>query len=156
MDAKQLLKQSELFRQMNSLELLKVTEIARREFLAKGETIISEGENFEVDSSLYIVSSGLVKVVLQFGEGRELVLAILSTPDLFGELSFMDLSPRSANVVAMDDTELLKLDHDALLELLDNDHAMALKFYNSMARILTAKIRQMNEKVIKDSARFRH
>lgn len=156
MDAKQLLKQSELFRQFNSLELLKVTEIARREFLAKGETIISEGENFEVDSSLYIVSTGLVKVVLQFGEGRELVLAILSTPDLFGELSFMDLSPRSANVVAMDETELLKLDHDALLELLDNDQAMALKFYNSMARILTSKIRQMNEKVIKDSARFRH
>lgn len=155
MDTRQVLKQSELFRGFNSLELLKVTEIARREFMPKGETIISEGECFDVDSSLYLISSGIVKVVLSFSEGRELVLSILSPPDQFGELSFMDLSPRSAKVVAMDDTELLKIAHDPMLELLENDHDMALKFYNSMSRVLCGKMRLLNNQILKGFDKFR-
>jgi CRP/FNR family transcriptional regulator/CRP/FNR family cyclic AMP-dependent transcriptional regulator len=146
MDPRQVLKSCNIFKGLNSLELLKMTEISRRVFLNKGELIISEGENFEVDSSLYVIASGLVKVSLPLGTGKELVLAILGPSGHFGELSFVDGDPRSADVIAMEDSELLKLDHEALADLLKSDNGLSLKFYKSISAVLVNKLREMNEK----------
>jgi len=146
-DPKKILKESHLFRGFNSLELIKVVEISRREFLSKGDIIISEGENFEMDSSLYVIASGLVKVSMPLGPGKELVLSILSPPEHFGELTFVDRKPRSANVVAMEDSELLKIEQEQLDELLHADTALALKFYKALGGVVVAKLRKMNEKL---------
>lgn len=156
MDARQVIKNSYLFRGCNSLELIKLTEIARREFMSKGDVIISEGDDFDADTALYIIGSGLVKVAIPLGEGREMVLSILGPADQFGELSFTDGKPRSANVVAMDDTELLKLDHDHLTALFEDDHNLALKFYHSLSRALTVRVRETNDKILKSCDRLRH
>lgn len=154
MDAKALLKKTRLFHDFNQLELLKVTEIARRDFLPKGDTIINEGENFESDSSLYIISNGLVKVAVKLGDSMELVFSILGPPETFGEISFTDNMPRSANVTAMNDTELLKIDHGAMLELMEKDSQMALKFYHSMSKVLAAKLRTMNVRALEGFERY--
>jgi len=146
-DTKQILKSSHLFSSFNSLEILKVTEIARREFLSKGDIVINEGENFEIDASLYVIASGLMKVSMPLGIGKELVLSILSPPDHFGELSFVDENPRSADVVAMEDTELLRIGHEPLKGLLESDPGLALKFYKSLCSVVVHKLRNMNEKL---------
>lgn len=149
MDPKGALKKSDLFRDLNSLELIQVTEIVKRRFLGKGEAILAEGEEFDADPSLYLIVSGLVKVAVPVSENTELVLAILSPPDHFGEMSFMDGRPRSANVVAMEDSELFVLSHDALDTLLAGDRDLSLKFHRALSRSLVRKIRAMNQKVVK-------
>lgn len=147
MDPKKALKKSGLFRDLNSLELIKLTEIVRRRFLPTGEGILAEGEEFDDDPSLYLLVSGLVKVAVPVSENTELVLAVLTPPDHFGEMSFVDGRPRSANVIAMEDTEMLVFPHDALDELLSGDRELSLKFHRSLARSLVHKIRAMNERV---------
>jgi len=149
MNPKQVLKNSSLFRDCDSLELLKLTEICRRRFLPKGGVIISEGEDFVADSSLYIIVSGLAKVAVPMGEGKELVLAFMSPPDHFGELSFLDQNPRSADVVAMEDTELLVITHEALEALLDENRDLALKFYRSISKVLAKRLRESNSKMLR-------
>ncbi|MBI5190607.1 MAG: cyclic nucleotide-binding domain-containing protein [Nitrospirae bacterium] len=149
MDPKGALKKTELFKDLNSLELIKVTEVVRRRFLEKGEAILAEGEEFGDDPSLYILVTGLVKVAVPVAENTELVLAILSPPDHFGEMSFMDGRPRSANVVAMEDSELFVLSHDALEGLLTDDRDLSLKFYRALSRSLVHKMRRMNDRVVR-------
>ena len=147
MNPKEILKKSSLFREFNSLELLKLTEICRRRFLPKGGVVISEGEDFDTDSSLYIVVTGFAKVAVPMGEGKELVLAFMSPADHFGEMSFLDQHPRSADVVAMEDTELLVMEQGALEELLAGDRDMAVKFYRSMSKVLAKRLRESNARM---------
>jgi len=149
MDSKAAIKNSALFKDFNSLELLKVTEIGRRRFLPKGSAVIAQGDEFEEgDTSLYTLASGLVKVVMPLGDGKELVLAILTPPEHFGEMSFVDHKPRSADVIAMEDTELIVFQHDALDGLLSEEVEMSLKFYRALSKSLVQKIRKMNARVI--------
>jgi len=147
MDPKQVLKKSSLFREFNPLELLKLTEICRRLFLPKAGVIISEGADFEADSALYVMVTGLAKVAVPMGEGKELVLAFMSPGDHFGEMSFLDQHPRSADVVAMEDTELLVMEQEALEELLAGDREMGLKFYRSMSKVLAKRLREANARM---------
>jgi CRP/FNR family cyclic AMP-dependent transcriptional regulator len=146
MDAKNALKGCALFRNMDPVELLKITEVARRRFLEKGETVIAEGDEFDTDASLYVVVSGLAKVCVPVHglDTRELVLSILAPNDHFGEMSFMDERPRSASVVAMEDTELLRIERPAMENLLAEEGEIALKFYRNLARALVSKLRQTN------------
>jgi len=148
MDPKSALKKSPLFKDFNSLELIQLTEIVKRRFLGKGEAILAEGDEFDEDPSLYILVSGLVKVAVPIAENTELVLAVLTPPDHFGEMSFVDGRPRSANVIAMEDTELFVLQHDALEGLLTDDRGLSLKFYRGLSRSLVHKMRKTNARVV--------
>lgn len=73
--------------------------------LKKGETYITEGS---LDSSIALVQSGrLVAWTLQ--NGKKYILAEIGRGDVVGELSFFDQKPRSANVTALTDCELVEL-----------------------------------------------
>ena len=52
---------------------------------------------------------GRVKVVLVGEDGREVILGVLGAGEYFGELSLIDEQPRSAHVIAMEDSVLLAL-----------------------------------------------
>ena len=63
-------------------------------------------------STLYIIISGKVKILLPSSEGENVIVALLSTGEFFGELSLFDGAPRSATAVAAESTEILTLDKD--------------------------------------------
>jgi len=63
-------------------------------------------------STLYIIISGKVKILLPSAEGENVIVALLSTGEFFGELSLFDGAPRSATAVAAESTEILTLDKD--------------------------------------------
>ena len=42
-------------------------------------------------------------------DGREVILSVLGAGSFFGELALLDDEPRSAHVIAMEDTVLLQL-----------------------------------------------
>jgi CRP-like cAMP-binding protein len=62
----------------------------------------------ETDTDLYIIASGTILVCVN--KGSEISpLAYLSEGEYFGELSFFDRQPRSANAVAITETKLIKI-----------------------------------------------
>ena len=63
----------------------------------------SEGKN------LFFVIEGSVKVTRLSKDGREVILAMLNAGDFFGEMSLLDGESRSANVIALENTEVLSL-----------------------------------------------
>ena len=101
---------------------------------AEAGTVIVGHE--EIGDALYVIASGKVKVVLYGETGREIILSILRAGDFFGEMSLLDRQPRSANVVTVEDTELLTLDRDAFQTHLSAHPSTALAILAEMSRRL--------------------
>ena len=101
---------------------------------AEAGTVIVSQE--DTGDQLFVISSGKVKVVLYGETGREIILSILRGGDFFGEMSLLDRQPRSANVVAVEDSQLLGLDRDAFQTHLSAHPQTALAILAEMSRRL--------------------
>jgi CRP-like cAMP-binding protein len=86
---------------------------------------------------------GSVKISSLSAGGKEIVLAIFSAGDIFGEIAVLDGAERSADATAMTDCELLVLNRWDFLPVLE-DHADLCMI---LLRILWRRIRQTTEQV---------
>ena len=96
------------------------------------------GEIFKDNAAadgLYIIKSGMIKVTKSAAEtsGVEAVLAILKPGNSFGELSFIDGLPRSANVAAMAPSVWYFLPRDAFLLVLRENLEIAYAMLPALA-----------------------
>jgi len=80
-----------------------------------GETIFHKDDPGSV---LYVIKEGQVKIATTSPEGEEVILAILTDGDFFGELSLLDESPRSASAIAMASTQSLVLHRKDFVDFL--------------------------------------
>ena len=76
-----------------------------------GDVIVTEREPGQ---SLYILTSGRVKVFVRNPAGRNYSVAQLREGDFFGEISSLSGRPRTATVVAAAATDILELDKPTL------------------------------------------
>lgn len=79
-----------------------------------GEVIFREGES---GRDLYVVLEGEMEVMKKSRRGRDTRVAIFGPNDAFGEMSIIDLQPRSASVRSLGQARLLRVsseDMDAL------------------------------------------
>lgn len=103
----------------------------------RGRFVFLQGQ---AGDALYVVAEGLVKVFVVSEEGDEMVLTTLRPPEAFGELSLIDGGPRSAGTQAAEDTTLLVIGRDSMLELLREHPALCdrlLAYLGGMIRRLT-------------------
>ncbi len=125
--------QSTLFRGIGASAL---DDLARRlqvRTRTAGALLVAEDEPGD---AMFLIADGRARVAL-FGEnGRELTLSVLSRGDFFGEMSLLDGRPRSANVVAIDDTTLLVLSRDAFLAHLKDHPTTAMNLLGELSRRL--------------------
>lgn len=98
-----------------------------------GERIFVSGDEGSV---MYAVRSGSVSI-LSAGE----VLETVRPGETFGELSLIDGSPRGANAVAREETEVAVIDERAFNYLVERNPAFALDLMRRLAR----RLRRMNE-----------
>jgi hypothetical protein len=83
----------------------------------KGATIIHEGTT---GSYAYLILSGSVEVSKKVGE-ENLVLSRLVKGNIFGEMSLVDDKPRSATIVALEDTEVRVITRDRFESMLEQN-----------------------------------
>ena len=98
----------------------------------KGSIIFTE--NSEGDE-MYVISSGSVKIYRTIN-AEKVNLAALSTNAFFGEMCLLLGGPRTATAEALEDTELLALTRDSLLQKIKGDAAFAERMLLIMARRL--------------------
>lgn len=104
---------------------------------AKGELISREGTP---GSEMYIIRSGRVGV-FKLVNGEKVNLGAVETNDMVGEMAlFMD-EVRTASVEALEPTELLILDKEAVMQQIHDDP----KFAFAMLRKLAKKIQDAHK-----------
>ena len=128
-----LLRQVAIFRDLDTAVLADLGGRMRPRTVEAGTVVVSAEESGD---SMFVIASGKVKVVLYGQTGREIILSILKGGDFFGEMSLFDRQPRSANVVAVAETQLLALDRDAFHKHLLANPSTALAILAEMSRRL--------------------
>ena len=104
-----------LFESLDQQELEALSDVTfTRTFSKDNVIILAEDEG----DTLFILKKGQVKVSIVSEGGREVILSLLGPGSVFGELSLLDGKPRSANVVATEETDLLMLRRADFLQLI--------------------------------------
>lgn len=108
--------------------------VIRRELLSHGKPVMARHGEFifrqgDVDQGFYGLVSGKLRVSTLSDNGREAVLALLEAGSWFGEASTLDGLPRTHDVVAWGEVELLYVGPEAFARLMQRNgfaHAIAL------------------------------
>jgi CRP-like cAMP-binding protein len=117
-----------------------MAQLARQRKYPKGSVILFEDDPGD---ALFVVIVGQVKVVLIGEDGREVILATLADGDFFGEMSLIDDQPRSAHVIAMENSNLLVLRRDDFQRCLEETPRIAV----GLLRAMTKRLRLADSKI---------
>lgn len=110
-----------------------------------GEFFVREGDLAE---SMFVLLSGTA-VVTQGGPDREESVRRLRSGECFGEMSLIDLAPRSASVRALEDCTGLEIPSSCLLRVYEHDVEQFAILEMNMGREVSRRLRDVE-------ARARH
>ncbi len=122
-----------IFQDLSPNDLRELAARMQSRGFAAGAVIVSESDPGD---SLFILTSGRVKVVLHGETGREIILSTFRTGELFGEMSLLDHQPRSASVIAIEPTQALVLERTSFERHLQAHPDAALAILAEMSRRL--------------------
>ena len=111
--------------------------------------VVKQGE---IGDAMYLVLEGEVRVRLMIN-GKETILTALGAGEFFGEMALFDHGLRSADVVANQDSVLLKISANSFEKVFDLAPELAAPFLLSTSKTLAARIRADNKR-FKDSVAF--
>ncbi len=115
------LRNVELFRPLSFDQLVELASSASKLLFSKGEILVQQGDSGD---SLFIITDGKVDVSISDGVGRKTHLADLQSGDYFGEMSLLTGEPRSASVIAIQETQVIVVEKKGMAELLEQEGAI--------------------------------
>ena len=136
MDDLALLAQSDLFSTLDQDALRLMLTGARTVRCGRNNQLFSEGEEAE---ELYVVRSGRVAIAKRSSDGRESVLALMESGDLFGEMPLFDGEHRSAHARALENTELLVVPYPPIKSVLEERPELLWEVVALLSRRLRAE-----------------
>ena len=110
--------ESDLFKKQMRESLRREIKNSRAIKIAKHTNVYTPGEQ---DEMVYFIERGEVKLLMLSSEGKECLLAIHSSGDVFGELCLSGRAGRRETATAMEDTLLKKVPCAKFLERLSTD-----------------------------------
>jgi CRP/FNR family transcriptional regulator, cyclic AMP receptor protein len=108
----------DLFKKKMGESLQRELKNSRAIKIAKHANVYTLGEQ---DETVYVIETGQVKLLMLSPEGRECMLAIHASGDVFGELCLSGIAGRLETATAMEDTFLKKIPCAKFLERLTTD-----------------------------------
>jgi CRP-like cAMP-binding protein len=101
----------------------------------------------DAGDKLFIILEGKVRISREISGMGEEALAVLGPGDVFGEMAILDESPRSADARVHERCRLLVMTKDAFDDLLFVHKDLAYEVLWNCVRILSARLRETNEKL---------
>jgi CRP/FNR family transcriptional regulator, cyclic AMP receptor protein len=132
-----ILKAVSIFAETSDQILAEVATIATEMAVPAAATIFEKGD---AGDSMYMIASGRVRV----HDGAH-TLNDLAIGNVFGEMAVLDPELRSASVTAIEDTQLLRLDQQALYELIDDRPEVARGLLKVLSQHLRNRVRDLAE-----------
>ncbi len=125
-----------LFRHLNDGELEALRLIVQERRFAGGQDIFREGAPGD---GVYFVKSGLVEISVGIESRR--VFSRLGPGEIFGEMAVLEHRPRSANAVAVQETEVFFLPRLEMLSFIQNSPAAAF----ALLQQISHRLREFNQ-----------
>ncbi len=125
---------------LDAVPILAPLSAAARDTIAKrmlvqdygvGETVVGQGE---AGDSMYILYRGSCEVLVKKGEAASIVVAALTAPAFFGEMSLLTGDPRTATVRTTEDSRLFAIDKGLFKEILSADPSISEQLARTLAQ----------------------
>ncbi len=138
------LEECALFRSCTAEDMILLrNELATRKY-EMGDILIHAGESAD---EMLVVLSGNVEVQIR-GEGQNRQrIDVLTAGMTVGEMAFLDGSPRSADVVAMDQVKCLVIPRAWFAALTETHPALKISLLHELTREISARLRQANVEI---------
>jgi CRP-like cAMP-binding protein len=142
-EVRNILKNSGLGRGLTDDELAQIADLAIERSFVKNSRILREDSK---SRDLFMIVDGRVSVRLKLPSefGREEAIYQIREGQVFGELSLVDGSPRSATVFADDDVKTFQFDHAELMQLLEDNPRIGFVMMRNLASIIAHRVRNTN------------
>ena len=119
-----------LFKSLSKRQLESMAKVTHTDHFKVGDEIVSQGET---GVGLYTVVSGKAEVVYKQPDGTTQVVNVLGPTDFFGELALLSEGPRTASVVATEETECVVITRWEFRALAKTDAEMAVVIMEELA-----------------------
>lgn len=114
-----------IFKELNEEELTVLQKTVRHQTYQKGEYIFQEDEP---SNTLYVVHTGMVKLVKLSEEGKEQIIRILFPGDFFGQYALLENKHHYANAEVLVEAKVCLIHKDDFRTVLERNPSMALKY----------------------------
>jgi CRP-like cAMP-binding protein len=105
-----------LFSTLSAEEIREIRRCVEIRTFKKREAIFSEGDP---SNMFYVLVSGKVKMTKISGEGKEMIIELISPGEFFGAFAALKGFPYPANAVAMADSAMLRIGRADLLRIIE-------------------------------------
>ena len=119
----------DIFAPLSVEETSMLAAAAVRHVFAPGEFVIRAGDP---GASMFVVHNGRVRVQVS-ENGQPRTVATLKQGDFFGEMALFTGEPRTANVIALEETEVLEIGHAAMKRVFDTNPDLVASLSHIMA-----------------------
>jgi len=140
------LAQIPIFGGLPEMVLARIVDLAREIQVAPGGLVFAEGEPAR---SMFIVRDGELEICKRGRDGTEFCLAVLQRGDCVGEMSLIDIQPRSATARALDSATLCVIDQQQIAKLYQTDLEVYTLLVLNIAREISRRLR-LADKLLAD------
>lgn len=137
-----MLRRVKILAEMNDQQLGRFVQFMEVKQMRQFNEVVRQGEHGD---AMFLILEGEVRVRLMIAQ-KETTLTTLAAGEFFGEMTLFDQGPRSADVVANNDSTLLKISHAAFVKLIAEAPDLATPFLLGVCRTLTARMRADNKR----------
>ena len=139
-DTRKNLSDIKLFEGLSSAQLDWVAKQAHRRVFNAGTNVMTIEQPGE---AVYIILHGTVKIHIEQGE-RDVIISVLGSGDLLGEMSLIDSVGRSASALTLENSLMLWMDRNTFNYMLDNFPPVA----RNLVKILTSRVRLSDQVIL--------
>lgn len=137
-----MLRRVKILSEMTDQQLGRFVQFMEVKQIRQFNEVVRQGEHGD---AMFLILEGEVRVRLMIAQ-KETTLTTLAAGEFFGEMTLFDQGPRSADVVANNETTLLKISHAAFIKLIAEAPDLATPFLLGVCRTLTARMRADNKR----------
>ncbi|MFY7959573.1 MAG: SulP family inorganic anion transporter [Elsteraceae bacterium] len=135
------LRELELFKGRKSESLSALEQCMETRTYKAGEKIVGVGD---LGDELFLIRRGLIRIMLPIADGRSRHLGTFGRGAFFGEMSFLDGDPRSADAIAFTDATISTLSRKRFDQLAEEHRKVALNLMEGIASVLAGRLRHTN------------
>jgi SulP family sulfate permease len=135
----------DFLREMDELSLADLRVVFRELHVEAGKPVfLRKGQGEE----LFLIRRGEVRIVLPLkSTHRPHHLAVFGPGDFFGEVAFLNRTPRTADAIALKDTDLYVISRKAFDEISTRNPVVGTAFYQRLATVVALRLRDADREL---------
>ena len=130
------LRSIDMFSELDDAMLEPIVDQSKALDLQRGDVLFQSGDD---SSDLYIVTSGRIAIGNRSFDGRESLVALMESGDLFGEMPLFSNDGRSAEARALEESSVVVIPYQPVKDLYDENPSLLWRVVE-MERLMNREI----------------